>query len=94
MRPLFVDGPWKGRDEEVSTDNIQRGLAVEDSGPDKAFGSRPNQPVIYHFHQFVLLGHVLIIGSVQTNLQAIAFSDMKDLFDVVTSDRAKAAQQQ
>ena len=75
VRPLYADGPLKGRD--FKPDQPTRGVVAMDG----------ENPVMYHFHKLVLLGRVIWIGAIGP-VDEIADDD---LFDLIVSDRAKQA---
>ena len=78
VRPLYADGPLKGRDFKL--DGPFREVVTMDG----------ENRVIYHFYRFFLLGRLIWIGSTVPQEEI----SEADLFDLIVSDRAKQASEQ
>jgi hypothetical protein len=99
-QPLFVDGPLKGRSDFELPEETVRGerFRYASDGGAQAIQTATSvlmpqgDTVEYHLHRFGLLGHRLLLWSTKTSFQDIAFTDLKDLFEILISDRGKAAE--
>jgi hypothetical protein len=87
-RPVFIDGPLKGRNDiPLPAGTLSAGFVYQ---PTPVFGSAPPSgpafpdpvPVLYRFHEVRLFGRTLLAGSAGP-------PDDDDAFEVLCSDLAK-----
>lgn len=104
LTPIYVDGPLKGSSEhEIFYNALSTGINVAvpfQGDKDKGLLAGTMQvfelpkTVRYRFFRFVLLGHVLWIGSIKLRIEEVATEDMLELFDTLITDRGKQATDQ
>lgn len=100
MRPIIINGPMKHSDD-LNLAHLPRRFMCEPSpktleeavsmyAPTSEVSVR-YPDVAYYLHWFGFLGHRFALYATQSDFHQIPFDDLKALFDIVISDRGKAA---
>jgi hypothetical protein len=101
-RPIILNGPLK-HDDAIDLSKMPRSFqchpaattldeAVSMYAPTPQVSIR-HETVTYYLHAYGLLGHRIWVYATESDYQKIPFEDLRDLFDVITNERGKAAVQ-
>ena len=83
---LVVDGPARGRVREVESTSFR--VYEEPLLGGITTNAVTDKPIMYYVHPIHLVGFVIFIASIQTNVDAIS---PYDLIELLLSDQAKQA---
>lgn len=100
MKPIIINGPMK-YNEDIDLSGVPGTFmcspspktleeAVSMYAPTSEVSVR-HPDVAYYAHQFGFLGHRIVLYATQRDFHQIPFDDLKALFDIIISDRGKAA---
>jgi hypothetical protein len=91
IRPVFADGPWRGRQEDVNLQQLSSGLYVvvmQDLTPWPVVTGSEFHQVLYRFTRYAIFGRVIWVGVCGNPASEEA---LNTLWDLLITDAGKAA---